>query len=106
MNYVAERDSESNINVQSREVIAESRYPTRVRKAPDFYGERTNFVSDNFEPKSFDQAVNCRDSQQWIDAMKAELDNLKRNNVFDLVDLPEGKNLIKCKWVYKIKPDK
>ena len=106
LNDVAESDSESNINVQSREVIAESRYPTRVRKAPDFYGERTSFVSDNFEPKSFDQAVNCRDSQQWIDAMKTELDNLKRNNVFDLVDLPEGKNLIKSKLVYKIKPDK
>ena len=58
-----------------------------------------------FEPKSFGQAVSCRNSQQWIDAMKTELDNLKLNNAYDLVDLPERKNLIKCKWAYKIKPD-
>ena len=35
--------------------------------------------------------------------MKKELDALQKNNTWDLVDLPPGKSVVGCKWVYKIK---
>ena len=35
--------------------------------------------------------------------MKEELDALHKNNTWDLVDLPPGKSMVGCKWVYKIK---
>ena len=35
--------------------------------------------------------------------MKEELDALHKTGTWDLVDLPSGKYVIGCKWVYKIK---
>ena len=35
--------------------------------------------------------------------MKEELDALHKTGTLDLVDLPSGKSVIGCKWVYKIK---
>jgi hypothetical protein len=39
----------------------------------------------------------------WQTAMKEELDDLHKNNTWDMVDLPPGKSVVRCKWVYKIK---
>jgi len=35
--------------------------------------------------------------------MKDELKFMKDNDVWDLVELPKGKKLIDCKWVFKTK---
>jgi hypothetical protein len=35
--------------------------------------------------------------------MKEELDALLKTGTWDLVDLPAGKSVIGCKWVYTIK---
>ncbi|CAM8985723.1 unnamed protein product [Rhodiola kirilowii] len=35
--------------------------------------------------------------------MQNEIDALHENHTWDIVDLPEGKHTIGCKWVYKIK---
>ena len=40
---------------------------------------------------------------KWIDAMDEEIDAIKRNNTWELVDLPKGKEVIGVKWVYKTK---
>ena len=37
--------------------------------------------------------------------MKDELDSMKSNEVWDLVELPKGVQAIGCKWVYKTKKD-
>jgi len=37
--------------------------------------------------------------------MKDELKSIKDNDVWDLVELPEGKKPIGCKWVFKTKRD-
>ena len=39
----------------------------------------------------------------WRVAMDQELEVLARNNTWVLVDKPPDKNLISCKWVYKVK---
>ena len=52
------------------------------------------------EPQTFHDAFSNPLGQQ---AMKEELDALHKTGTWDLVDLPSGKSVIGCKWVYKIK---
>ena len=42
-------------------------------------------------------------SQEWVDAMQAEIDSLHNNRVWDLVELPKDRKPIGSKWVFKIK---
>jgi hypothetical protein len=37
--------------------------------------------------------------------MKEEYDALIQNNTWNLVELPEGKKPISCKWIYAVKKD-
>ena len=41
----------------------------------------------------------------WKTTMKEEFNSLQKNNTWDLVDLPPGRKLVQCKWVYKTKFD-
>ncbi|GJS13838.1 ribonuclease H-like domain-containing protein [Tanacetum coccineum] len=43
------------------------------------------------------------DSKHWVDAMNTEMDDLYRNNNWELAELPEGRKAIGSKWVFKIK---
>ena len=52
------------------------------------------------EPQTFHEASS---NPLWKQAMKEELDALHKTRTLDLVDLPSGKSVISCKWVYKIK---
>ena len=58
------------------------------------------------EPTSYKDALKGKDSEKWLDAMKSEMDSMSENQVWDLVDLPDGVTPIGCKWIYKIKTDK
>ena len=51
-------------------------------------------------PKSLSEALN---SEEWKQAMKMEMEALKKNDTWDTVLLPKGKNLIGCKWVFTMK---
>ncbi|RDY13064.1 hypothetical protein CR513_02067, partial [Mucuna pruriens] len=42
------------------------------------------------DPINFCQAMQSSNSQKWIDAMKDELKSMQDNDVWDLVELPEG----------------
>ena len=45
----------------------------------------------------FSQAINSDKFDKWIDAMKEELKSMTQNNVWDLVELPEGSKRVGCK---------
>lgn len=48
------------------------------------------------EPVSCEQVINdCK----WVAAMKDELNSIKKNKTWDLVELPCGKKEISVKWV-------
>ena len=44
-------------------------------------------------------------STKWSNTMKEELNFMKDKDVWDLAELPKGKKLIGCKWVFKTKRD-
>ena len=45
------------------------------------------------------------DSEQWQDAMKFEIDSMKENQVWNLIDPPDGVKTVECKWIYKKEKD-
>ena len=51
-------------------------------------------------PKSIEEALS---SPEWYRAMKAEYDSLQKNEVWDIVEMPEGKNLVTGKWHFALK---
>ena len=52
------------------------------------------------EPPSYKVASKF---SQWVQAMDAEFFALQRQKTWSLVPAPSGINLVRCKWVYKLK---
>ena len=63
-----------------------------------------NIRAEN-DPEFFSQAMSCKESELWYNVMKDEMSSMKCNNVWDLVELPNGAKAIGCKWVFKTKKD-
>ncbi|XP_021974751.1 uncharacterized mitochondrial protein AtMg00820-like [Helianthus annuus] len=60
----------------------------------------TAILDKSCEPKTFNEAYN---DPNWVSAMNEEMEALHRNYTWDLVDLPAGRSVVGCKWIYKIK---
>jgi hypothetical protein len=59
-------------------------------------------------PTSYKEAISCKESARWIKAMKEQIGSCEENETWDKIarnELKKGTNVIKCKWVYKIKVD-
>jgi hypothetical protein len=54
----------------------------------------------HIEPRSIKEA--CKD-KKWVKSMNEELDQIERNQTWELVPRPKDKNVIGTKWVYKNK---
>ena len=48
--------------------------------------------------------MNSQEKDKWMGVMVEDMESLKMNETWDLVQLPQGKRIIGCKWVYKKKP--
>ena len=57
------------------------------------------------EPSSFREAILSKDKDIWKAAMEEEYRALTLNGTWQLVDLPAGRNVIGCKWLFKTKVD-
>jgi len=45
------------------------------------------------------------DKQCWIQAMEEKMNSLKKNDTYDLVEVPKGRKELRNKWVFKLKKD-
>lgn len=61
--------------------------------------------NDLFEPKNYKEAITCKQSNKWLEAMKEELRSIEDNGTWKKLQLPPGRKAIGCKWVYKLKTD-
>jgi hypothetical protein len=52
------------------------------------------------EPKNFNEASK---DDHWVKAMNDELDQIEKNNTWEMVHRLEGKNIIGSKWIFKNK---
>ncbi|KAL4297701.1 hypothetical protein GQ457_12G025000 [Hibiscus cannabinus] len=84
--------------------VSKSLYPIKdyvssSRLSPEYSFYIAN-VSSIFEPAHYHQAVQF---PEWKDAMHEELQAMENNKTWSVVTLPEEKQTIDCKWVYRVK---
>jgi histone deacetylase 1/2 len=92
----------------SAAVVEDSRPTTRLQRGitkPKIYSDGTvrwgmSTIAAAEEPFSVNDALQ---DDRWVHAMNNEYSALLRNNTWHLVPPPKGKNIIGCKWVYKVK---
>jgi Reverse transcriptase (RNA-dependent DNA polymerase) len=82
-------------------VIGNPREGVRTRSGVNLMIAHCAFVSQ-IEPTKFEQANMDPD---WIIAMQLELNQFKRNKVWELVPRPKNRGIIGTKWVFKNKKD-
>ena len=67
------------------------------------YLQESNYnVGAEHDLETFSQAISSKDSK-WYEEMKAEMDSMASNRVWDLVELLISVKSIGCKWVFKTK---
>jgi hypothetical protein len=72
---------------------------TRRRLIKDTEQSHISFIS-MVEPKNFNEASK---DVNWLKSMNEELDQIEKNDTWELVPRPTNKHVIGSKWVYKNK---
>ena len=91
----------------SDQVYTEPRRSTRVRSTPEWYGNPVLEVKlpDHEEPTNYEEAMMSPDSVKWLEAMKSETGSMYENKVWTSVELPDDRQAILYKWIFKRKRD-
>uniref|UniRef100_A0ABD2X7J8 Reverse transcriptase Ty1/copia-type domain-containing protein n=1 Tax=Trichogramma kaykai TaxID=54128 RepID=A0ABD2X7J8_9HYME len=99
-------DSEYYSNNEEEKNSEGLRRSSRVKKSPMRYPEpdNTSSVSANVcrvdTPRTFEEAIISVDKDEWVKAMDREIEVLKKNKTWKVVEKIEGKKTIDVKWVY------
>ena len=89
-----------------------TRKSSRVPKLPERYGFLNEQDFESYlvgatdhgdDPRTYEDAILDKDSGRWLEAMKSEIDSMHINQVWTLVDPPEGIVPIDNKWIFKRK---
>lgn len=62
-----------------------------------------SMMAINDEPRTYQEAIDSSESQNWKDAMESEYNSLLQNETWILVEKPENQRVIDNKWVFKVK---
>ena len=57
------------------------------------------------DPTSFEETMRSVYSFEWQEAMEVKMNSMNTNDVWNLVEIPNGAKTIGYKWVYKTKCD-
>ncbi len=58
------------------------------------------------EPNSLNQAMHRTDWLKWKEAMQAKYNFLIENKTWELTSMPENRQVITCRWCFKLKKDR
>lgn len=83
-----------------RRIIPNRRYQTANLVELAFHVAKD--VSDSV-PETYKDAIECENSREWIAAMNEEINSLHKNRTWIVVKKPVDRNIIECKWIFKIK---
>ena len=108
--------TEPKVVIHDDELIAESsktqvfHRTSRIRSILERYGfliseQKDILLIENHKSTTYEESLNSSESDQWLNAMKSEMDSMYTNQVWTLVDPPEGIKPIGCKWIFKKKTD-
>ena len=54
----------------------------------------------NEDPETFKEAMESLDNESWMQDMMKEMESLKRNDTWQLMDLPRDARAIGSKWMF------
>ena len=60
-------------------------------------------LHDGDEPRTYSKAITSSVKKLWIKTMDEEMESMRSNHVWDLVDLPPNRKAIGNKWVLCVK---
>lgn len=86
---------------------SESRYdlrqnPKKTDKYQAYVKEKA-FSAIIIEPSNYKDAIGSEHAAKWKEAIDDELESLHVNNTWEIVDKPDDRNIVGCKWVFKLK---
>ena len=84
--------------VQNLGPVRQRRMPNRLQDYDCLFVE-----SEIDDPGTIHESLNGKRSDQWKEAMKSEYSSLIKNDTWELVPPPEGKNIVGSRWVLKVK---
>nr|GEY66613.1 putative retrotransposon Ty1-copia subclass protein [Tanacetum cinerariifolium] len=89
--------------------IVPIRRSTRTRHAPDrmclYIDAEEDELGDLGEPVNYKAALLDPESEKWLNAMNVEMQSIKDNEVWVLVELPPNGKTVGSKWLFKKKTD-
>ncbi|GJV30339.1 retrotransposon protein, putative, ty1-copia subclass [Tanacetum coccineum] len=92
-----------------QEEVVPIRRSARTHRAPDHLclnvEVEEHSLGDLNEPTNYKAAMLDPESNKWLNAMNAEMQSMKDNQVWRLVDLPPNCKTIRSKWLFKKKTD-
>lgn len=107
----AQVSSNQNVRRQKRqrtwsiEVDDTPRRSSRPKKAKQFddYVTYLTYIQEFIDPTFLEEALQDKNESEWRKAMIKEINSLRENKTWILVDLPQDKRVISTKWVFKRK---
>jgi hypothetical protein len=88
---------------QEQDPVQQDTYSLRDRSKIRNPERFANISILNAEPESFEEATSSGNAEQWKQAMDEEIQSLKQNQTWTLVEPPKNQQVIDNRWVYKIK---
>ena len=78
-----------------------------MRSTPEWYGNPVLEVRlfDHDEPTNYEEAMMSPDSAKWFETMKSKMGSIYENKVWTLIDLPNDRQAIEIKWIFKRNTD-
>ena len=100
-------EANDNDHETSDQVTTEPRRSTRARSTLEWYGNPVLEVMllDHDEPTNYEEAMMSPDFAKWLEVMKSEMGFMYENKVWTLFDLPDDRQAIENKWIFKKKTD-
>nr|GFD14384.1 hypothetical protein [Tanacetum cinerariifolium] len=79
------------------------RKSSRIRRAPDrmclYIDAEEHKLGDLGEPANYKAALLDFESKNWLDAINMEMQSMKDNDVWVLVELPPNARTVRSKWL-------
>ncbi|GKA13286.1 hypothetical protein Tco_0692932 [Tanacetum coccineum] len=106
-NTSKEHDEVAPIKVEPQNVRVPIRRSAKIPQAPDRYGYYVDVeeyeLGDFDEPPNYIAALAHPESDKWLEAMNTEMQSMKDNQVWILVELPPNGQTVGSKWLFKKK---
>ncbi|GBN94878.1 Retrovirus-related Pol polyprotein from transposon TNT 1-94 [Araneus ventricosus] len=69
----------------------------------DYILAAESFVYKSDSPRTFEEAINSKESVSWKKGMESEMASTRENQTWELTDLPAGSKALPYRWVFRIK---